>query len=418
MRCACYASKNRSPVSKTIRERLLAGEHQGYSQWQDVAEAFGVGERQLRAVRKLLAIAGHRIELRPGSDEATTKLVGSSSSLVERWPSVAEFDADALVDAVPRGHIIKGVSTLVDEDGAVKQQWIKTSAQNDERAEWLEAVRSLGDELPRAEPVEAPAYVDDDLLVVLPVGDPHVGLLSWHEDAGENFDLEIAERNLVGAFQNLIARAPAAGRCLIIFIGDNTHSDGQNNTTTKGTRVDVDGRTVKMVRTNLNVMRQAIALALAKFGLAHVIIERGNHDELLSAMTALALAMFYENDPRVTIDQSPEMYHWYRFDSVLIGTHHGDKAKPMDLLGVMAVDRQADWGETTHRRFYAGHIHHQVVKEVPGLIVEYLPTLASSDAWHRGMGYRSQRAMYMDVFHRKWGHVDRHIVGIRQLRAA
>jgi hypothetical protein len=90
----------------------------------------------------------------------------------------------------------------------------------------------------------------------------------------------------------------------------------------------------------------------------------------------------------------------------------------MDLLGVMVVDRAADWSETAHRRFYLGHYHHQIVKEVPGLICEYLPTLASSDAWHRSMGYRSQRAMYMDVFHREHGHVNRHIVGIDQLRSS
>jgi hypothetical protein len=34
------------------------------------------------------------------------------------------------------------------------------------------------------------------------------------------------------------------------------------------------------------------------------------------------------------------------------------------------------------------------------------------------MGYRSQRAMYMDVFHRERGHVNRHIVGIDSLRGA
>lgn len=337
----------------------------------------------------------------------------------DKWPSVAAFDAEqGAVDVVPERHCIKGVSTLVGADGDVKAQWIKTTAQNDERAEWLEAIRSIGETLPRIEPTRAPDIGDEDLLAVYPVGDPHAGMLGWREDAGENFDLDIAERNLVGAFNHLISLAPAAKHALLIFIGDNVHADGQYNTTTRGTRVDVDGRTIKMMRVIVRICRRAIDLALAKHGHVTMIVERGNHDELLSAMLALALSLAYENEPRVTIDVSPEMFHWFRFGSVLIGTHHGDKAKPEQLLGVMATDRQQDWGETKHRRFYCGHYHHQIVKEVHGMIVEYLPTLASQDAWHRAMGYRAMRAMYMDVFHREHGHINRHIIGIDQLRAA
>lgn len=330
----------------------------------------------------------------------------------EKWPNVAAFDAEVPAPVVPSGHVLRGVSTLVDETGAIKQQWIKTKQEDDDRLLWLTELRAIGDSIERVPPQPAPEHSNDDLLVVLPAGDPHVGLLSWHEDAGENFDMEIAERNLVAAFDRLISLAPAAAQALLIFIGDNTHADGQANTTTKGTRVDVDGRTVKMMRTTIRACRRAIDLSLARFGRSHVIVERGNHDELLSAMLALALSLAYENEPRVTVDVSPEVFHWFRFGSVLIGTHHGDRVKPADLLGVMAVDRQADWGETKQRRFYCGHLHHLQTKEVPGLIVETLPTLSAADAWHRSMGYRSQRAMYMDVFHRDGRHINRHFVGI------
>lgn len=319
------------------------------------------------------------------------------------------------VTPIPDGHRLRGVSTLVRPDGSIIGQWVKTVAGqiDDSRRDWLEAIRQVfNGPLPKIDPVPWTEPNDADLLSVYPVGDPHVGLKAWREDAGANFDLKIAERNLVAAFERLIFLAPPSHEALIVFIGDNTHSDGQNNTTTKGTRVDVDDRTIKMMRTIISVARRAIGLALAKHARLTMIVERGNHDELLAAMLALALSLLYEDEPRVTIDVSPEMYHWYRFGDNLIGTHHGDKAKPMDLLGVMAVDRKEDWGATAHRRFYCGHYHHLITKEVPGLVIDYLPTLAGSDAWHRAMGYRSNRAMYMDVYDRTDGHVDRHIVGI------
>jgi len=335
----------------------------------------------------------------------------SAAKQENRFPSLAAFD-DPPLPAISQGYRVKGVSTLVDADGETKAQWIKTTREDDGRKDWLEAIREMCAGVPPIEPIAWTTPSDADLLSVYPVGDPHVGLKAWHEDSGENFDLKIAERNLVAAFEKLIEVAPPSHEALIVFIGDNTHSDGQSNTTTKGTRVDVDDRTIKMMRTVVSVARRAIDLALGKHARVTMIVERGNHDELLSAMLALALGLLYENEPRVTIDQSPEMFHWFRFGANLIGTHHGDKAKPMDLLGVMAVDRQRDWGETTHRRFYCGHLHHQITKEVPGVVIDYLPTLAASDAWHRAMGYRSSRAMYMDVFDRLDGHVDRHIIGI------
>lgn len=379
------------------------------------------------AIRKALARAslkgkGTAVGLVPDREADITKRDIRPERDGKRWPSVEAFDRytpdeQQADNIVPAGHVIKGVSSYV-VDGEVRGQWIKTTAQNDERAAWLTAIREMGEAMPRVEPTPAPEHATEDLLVVAPVGDPHVGLLSWHEDSGENFDLDIAERNLVGAFHHLFALAPPAKEALLIFIGDTAHADGQQNTTTKGTRVDVDGRIVKVARTIVRICRRAIDAALAKFGRVTVIMERGNHDELISAMLALSLGLLYEHEPRVTIDQSPEMFHWFRWGKNLIGTHHGDKAKPEQLMGVMAVDRAHEWGECPHRRFYAGHYHHQIVKEVSGLIVEYLPTLASSDAWHRGMGYRSSRAMYMDVLHREWGHINRHIVGIRQLRGA
>lgn len=330
-----------------------------------------------------------------------------------------EIEADftgAPQPILPQHHRLRGVSTLIDPDGNIKQQWIKTSAQNENRQAWLDAIRELAADLPRIEPAPAPEHSNDDLLAVYPVGDPHIGMLGWHEDAGENFNLELAEQGIVGAFQHLTALAPAAAEALLIFIGDNTHADGQTNTTTKGTRVDVDGRTVKMARTAIRTGRRAVDLVLAKHGRARMIWESGNHDALISVMCALAFSLLYENEPRVTVDVSPELFHWFHFGKNLIGTHHGDKVKPEQLMGVMAVDQAELWSKCPHRRFYCGHYHHQIVKEVPGVIVEYLPTLAGSDAWHRGMGYRSGRAMYMDVFHREHGHINRHIVGIDRLR--
>ncbi len=391
----------------------LAAAAEGLRTQHELAAKLGMTEPAYRTATRRLRNAGHAIPRFTWGKGLET------GAVVE----VGDFDAEEPTNpcapplaAIPSGHFVKGVSTLVGADGETKAQWIKTSKEADDRQAWLDAVLTLGEPLPRAVPVIAPVHADEDLLCVYPMGDPHIGQLSWHADAGDNFDLDIAERNIVAAVGHLASLAPPSDEFLFITVGDTTHSDGLNNTTTKGTRVDVDGRTPKMMSTTLRTFRRSIAVLLEKHKRGRVIVERGNHDELMSLMIALALAQHYESEPRVTIDVSPEMFHWYRFGLNLIGTHHGHKAKPMDLLGVMAVDRAVDWGETLFRYWYKGHLHHAITQEVPGITIDTLPTLASADAWHRGMGYRSGRAMYMDVLHKTLGRINRHIVGIEQLR--
>lgn len=348
-----------------------------------------------------------------GYREVDTTIEPSISSM----KNIGFSDNSPPIAAIPPGHRIRGASTLVNPNGGIVAQWIKTAANTNDvdPADVLRA--AFGEAMPRCEPIEAPASCAGDLLCGYWLGDPHCGMLAWETETGENFDLAIFERNLVAAADRLVAVAPPSKYAIVASVGDYFHSDG-NNATTKGTRVDVDGRTPKMLAVGIRTMRRIIERALEKHEYVHVICARGNHDELLSMVLSLALSQFYENNPRVTVDVSPEMFHWYRFGANLIGVTHGDKAKPADLMGVMAVDRARDWGETDHRFIMCGHVHHSHVKEVPGVTVEYLRTLAPSDAWHRGQGYRSGRDLRMDVFHREDGRVTRNIVGVQSVRRA
>lgn len=369
------------------------------------------------------------------SAESSTKAEPSSAVVqppIPRWigKSLAAFDAEPDEQAAdnreahslaPDGYHVKGVSTLYDADGLVRARWVKTNKESDgdSRAYVFEAVSNLAAGWPlTANAVELPTHSDDDLLCVYPMGDPHIGMLAWAPETGENFDLAIAERNLVNAVDHLALLAPPARRALIATVGDTFHSDGLSNTTTKGTRVDVDGRTRKMIDVGVRTFRRVIDRALQKHEEVEVKIAPGNHDALLSIVLQIALQQFYEREPRVRVDPSPESFLWYRFGLNLIGVNHGHLAKDDALMQAMAVDRSEDWGQTRHRRIYKGHFHHEVTKEVPGCTIDTLNTLASSDDWHRRSAYRSTRHMRMDIVHRQFGLVNRHIVGIEQLMAS
>lgn len=321
---------------------------------------------------------------------------------------------------VPDGFRVRGVSTLYDGDGVKRAQWVKSVAEQDDPvAALLEALKYLPDDFAgRHDPVPSPTEpCDDDLLCIYPFGDPHFGMYAWADETGENFDLKIAERDLVTAVDHLVELAPRAKTGIVVSLGDFSHSDGHSGTTTAGTRVDVDSRWPKVLATMIRAMRRCIDRALEKHETVHVISASGNHDELTALVLAVCLAQYYERDPRVIVNTSPAKFYWHRFGKCLIGVHHGDKTKPADLPAVMACDRAKDWGETEHRKWYCGHVHHESVKEYPGVRVETYRTLAPKDAWHAGQGYRSGRDLRLEIWHREDGEVQRHIVGIRQVRS-
>lgn len=316
------------------------------------------------------------------------------------------------------GYFVKGVSTLYGADGSVRTQWIKTETDVMARQTALaDAVREVCEDWRgRLPPIEPPRHTEDELLAVYPMGDPHIGMLAWKDETGRSFDLAIAERNLTAAMDELVHRAAPAHEALIINLGDYFHTDNATNTTTRSkNHLDVDGRWPKVLRTGVRTFRRIIDRALQKHAKVRVICEIGNHDDHSAIMLAMMLEAAYEKESRVSIDTSPAKFHWHRHGSCLIGSTHGDTCKIDQLPLLMAHDRPQDWGETEHRYWYTGHVHHDSLKEHPGVIVETFRTLAGSDAWHQAAGYRSGRDMKCDIIHKRYGRIQRNIVPINML---
>lgn len=321
----------------------------------------------------------------------------------------------------PPGYLLRGVSSLVDSKGVVRQQWVKTKLDANQQLDMLrEAIEKIADPIVgESILVPRPSHdFKDDLLSVYPMGDPHIGLYAWHRETGENFDLDIAERDLFGAVDYLVQQAPASKQALIVNLGDFFHSDNlENRTARSGHALDVDGRWPKVIAVGLRTIRRCIDKALEKHDNVKVINAIGNHDDHSSMMLAITLNEYYSNNDRVEIETSPAAHHFHRFGKVLIGVTHGHTGKPEKLQGVMAVDRAKDWGETTFRHWLTGHVHHDQMKELAGCTFESFRTLAARDAYAASHGYRSERDMKCIVYHTDYGELTRHTSNIRLIRA-
>lgn len=308
---------------------------------------------------------------------------------------------------VAEGYRLKGTSTLYKQGQAEPAlQWVKTT-QDDERREELfrEMVEGRCEGLPREKPKKAPTMPLDELCAVYPVGDHHLGMYAWAEEAGADYDLDEGERLLTGAMAFLTDAMPRAGTGVVVFLGDLFHYDSMECVTPASKNLlDSDGRYAKMVRTCVRVVRRTVEAALAKHAKVHVIVQPGNHDPSSSIMLSEALGAIYEREPRITVDRSPSPFHYFRHGKCLIGVCHGHEARKLDKLPLlMASDRARDWGETTHRYWYTGHIHQDRVLDVEGTRVESFRVLPPTDAWAHGKGYRSGREMKALVLHADHG---------------
>lgn len=319
------------------------------------------------------------------------------------------------VNRVPDGFAITGTSTL--SKTADGLQWVKTAADKQRQEAMLrEFAEALSQDVAGLAPiVKPPKDSDDDLMCVLPMGDPHFGMYAWAQDAGADFDLDIAERLTKGAIDRLVSVAPHASTALLLNLGDMFHADNQSNQTQSGNQLDVDGRWPKVQQVGMMAMVHAILRLLEKYPRVIFRINKGNHDRHTSYALALMLSCWFRNEPRVTIDLSPAVMWYYRFGKVLLGSTHGDTIKGKDVLSIMAADKPEEWGASKFRHCLIGHVHHADLKEYPGGIVEYFNTLAARDAWHQGQGYRAGRDMRLIVYHREHGEIERHRVDVGML---
>lgn len=318
-----------------------------------------------------------------------------------------------LTHVLPPSLALKGTSTLYHKEKGMMMQWVKTRADEQAQAEIiLEGIKDALEEFRgTAEPIHHIGFDPVKGLTAYVMGDAHFGMLAHQDETQiDDFDSEIAYRVMQGAVDYLVHSAPPTKEALFVNVGDALHIDNRTNRTPgHGHQLDADSRYYRIIKVFVWAMIHSIRRMLEKHEHLTVINAAGNHDPDSTHWIQLALSLYFENEPRVTIVVDPSHYHKFRYEGVLLGVTHGDGAKMEELPNIMAHLWAEDWGQTRHRYWLTGHIHHRVVKEFNGCKVESFNTLAPSDAWHAKSGYFAAREMHAMVFNPEHGLVARNI---------
>lgn len=338
----------------------------------------------------------------------TTAVLGADGKLQREFVQQKPEPGDEF--KVPDGHVIKGISALVNSDGLVTQQWIKTRR---DLQDTIEAIKTVVDELkkeiPRVEPTKAPAHTEELLLNQFICTDHHLGMMAWGEETGgDNYDLKIAEKLLLDWFSAAVAMAPKADTAVFAQLGDFMHHDSLESVTpTHRNVLDTDSRLQKIIRVAIRLIRHIISLLLQHHRHVHVIMASANHDPASSAWLRELLHAMYENEPRVTIDNSPDVYYAYEFGNTALFYHHGHKRKISDVDTVFAGKFREIYGRCEHSYGHIGHLHNDEVRESNLMKIERHRTLAPPDAYASSGGWLSKQDAKVITYHKEYGEVSR-----------
>lgn len=395
-------------TDEQCREVVDAYERNGFNK-QHAADDLGMQRGKYR----------HRFDAARKRGFVPEEMLLRATTLAREGHAPGHFDS-----GTAPGFLMGKVTVQRNNQGDVERTWERQSpdqAQSEEAfrqslADLVSTVRGL------APAVTPPAVCDDDLLAVIPMGDPHFGMLSWARETGEDFDLAIAEQVTVDAVDRLTSLVPPAGTAMLLNLGDFFHADNASNRTPRsGAPLDVDGRFPKIASVGFRAMVRCINRMREKHRRVIVRCNRGNHDPHQAFMLAMALDAYFHEAEGVEVDLSPSSFYYFRFGKVLIGSTHGDGAKLADLPLIMATDTPQDWAAAEYRHWHCGHFHHDqklVAKESPGCTVETHRTLAARDSWHTHEGYRTGRDMKAIIYHKEHGEITRLRCGIQTLGVA
>lgn len=256
--------------------------------------------------------------------------------------------------------------------------------------------------------IEPKQYDPNGEFLEICIQDLHMGLLSYAQETGEDYDVDIATQRLNNCIADILQRTQGRKFKRIVFalLGDILHVDNLEGSTTKGTRQDTDTRPTRLFDKALEALLYTIE-QLGEIAPVEVVCVSGNHDGLTGQLLCKCLEMAFRNDDNVTFFNSPNPRKWRRYGKVLIGFAHGDM-KP-NAVSEWLSNECDEWSLAKYREVHMGHLHSiQTLQKIEdnkyGLIARYLPALCASSAWEHDMGYpKSQRGMMSFVWNENTG---------------
>jgi hypothetical protein len=345
-----------------------------------------------------------------GSFAKAGKSLGIDGEAVRRTVRARYPELDP---AIPDGMKLTRTTTLYDfKTGEAKIGWVRAEKDLERQKEMLaEAVEALRSNIGREKPVPYKNKSEADLLSCYVLTDYHIGQYSWADESGEDWNTDKAEDFLVRWFAHAIEAAPKSHTAVLAQLGDFLHYDSLTAITpTSKHLLDADARYQKIVRIAIRSLKRIIKMLLEKHEHVHIIMASGNHDLASSCWLREVLADRYQDEPRITVDNSGSPYYAHEWGKTSLFFHHGHGRGLGELSKIFASLFRQVFGRTKYSYAHMGHLHHVASKEDGLMIVTQHPTMAVKDAHSAKGGYVSQRGASVISYHKNHGEIGNVII--------
>jgi len=399
-------------VDGLTKERAAIALNEKYHKGKPVRTAASVSMMRTRRKWYVAKIPTAHKEVGPRKEQEVEREEGPDGIVLKSRGSRIKTVADLLAHANVTGEVtkqtVKTWDTTLVENGESKtvQNFAIHVEVKPNQTSTADAVQAIIDGafakrtlLPKAKVAKV---AQSGLMQALVIADPHIAKHAWGKETGHgDYDIRIATQTLRDGANHLMVRGKMEGvECRHLYVlGDYFHYDTPSGTTTKGTPLERDGRSPKMIQEGAKALFDIIAQSANECH-THVVLIGGNHDEQLVHALQEIIKAYFRLDKRVTIDDTHTVRKYVQWGKCLIGLTHGDKAKKL-LPGLMAREAADLWSQSTLREWHRGHLHYRKdMDTLEGVLIRQHPALCPPDAWHAGEGFISPRGMDAIIYHK------------------
>jgi len=190
---------------------------------------------------------------------------------------------------------------------------------------------------------------------------------------------------------------------IILPIGnDGMNSEGMRRTTTAGTpQVDTlswqDSFRLYWITLVKGIERISETCPI------DVIVVTGNHDTERMFYLGDVISAYFTNNKNITVNNNGEYRKYYEYGVNMLLFTHGDKEKTSDLPLIMATERPEMFARTKYREVHLGHFHKEMSNEYRGIKVKFLPSICTTDDWHKMKGYDHFKCAQAFLYNKYYG---------------
>jgi hypothetical protein len=243
--------------------------------------------------------------------------------------------------------------------------------------------------------------------------DPYCAIMSLQDIHFGKEGNDTIDKDFEDTVKNLVQRANAIHYIETMYFvvgGDLINMDTFTGTTTGGTPVDNCMSATEAYMQAFDAMHWAINYIKAFCNNLVIVYIPGNHDRLSSFHLAHALSKSIVSD-KITWDVKYEERKVHVWKDNFNAFEHGDKRSKNNPL-IFASEYPKQWGATTNRTLFKGHIHtdrkveYMTSNETAGFIEKTLPSLGKADYYHHSNKFTgNRRSGKLEIQHPTMGNI-------------